>query len=62
MRDAPVNDKLRIKLGFAATSGTGSDHPLSTAPGRVVTSSQLVYPTVHQAAYTHNDSSTGMVP
>lgn len=31
MRDAPVNDKLRIELGFAATSWTGSDHPLLTA-------------------------------
>ena len=34
MRDAPVNDKLRIELGFAATSGTGSDHPFVTAQGR----------------------------
>ena len=38
MRDAPVNDKLRIKLGLAATSWTGSDHPLSTAPGRIIES------------------------
>ena len=39
MRDAPVNDKLRIELGFAATSWTGSDHPLLSARGRMVTSS-----------------------
>lgn len=34
MRDFSVNDKLRIELAFAATSWTGSDHPLLTAPGR----------------------------
>lgn len=28
MRDAPVNDKLRIELGFAATSWTGSGSPV----------------------------------
>lgn len=32
MRDAPVNDKLRIELGFAATSWTGSDYPLTPTP------------------------------
>lgn len=29
MRDSPVNDKLRIELGCAATSWTGSDSPVS---------------------------------
>ena len=36
MRDAPVNDKLRIELGFAATSGTGSDSPVSGRRAPVV--------------------------
>ncbi len=34
MRDAPVNDKLRIEIGFAATSWTRSDHPLLTMCNR----------------------------